>query len=258
MDAAALTAICREFDDLYITPSLNEKLYAGNKGFLSISGLEPYISLQALFLDGNALTDISGLPSLPSLRCLFLQQNGLTALHNLNTLAPNLNTLDISSNYLTSLHFLYSCTALQTLTAANNQINSLPPSPSPSSSCIFPQLESLDLQNNKIESIEVILSLCQFIPNLNCLYLRGNPLVSTTANYRKRLVSSLPHLTYLDDSPVTADEHRCCQAWKVGGIKAEQEMREVIKQEERERHDRLYSIAQQRLEKEEEWGVLFR
>jgi len=240
MTDAALTGICRE-RDLYITPSLNDKIYAGNKGFTSISGLEPYTSLQALFLNGNALTDISGLPSLPSLRCLFLEQNGITTLHNLHTLAPNLNTLDISSNYLTSLNDIYNCSALQTLTAANNQIKSLPP---PSSS-ILPELESLDLQNNKIEYIEDILPLCHSIPNLKCLYLRGNPLVSTTASYRKKLVSTLPHLTYLDDRPITSDEQRCCQAWKEGGIKAEQDMREVIKQEERERHARLYSITQQ-------------
>lgn len=69
MDVPTLQALCKQHR-LYQTPALNDKLYANFRGFTSLGGLEPYVGLRALFVEGNALTSTDGLPVLPELRCL--------------------------------------------------------------------------------------------------------------------------------------------------------------------------------------------
>ncbi len=69
MDEAALRQLCRD-QKLYATPHLNDSLFAGNQGFLSLGGLEAYTGLRALHLEGNALEMLEGLPPLPGLLCL--------------------------------------------------------------------------------------------------------------------------------------------------------------------------------------------
>ena len=51
------------------------------------------------------------------------------------------------------------------------------------------------------------------MPNLKCLYLKGNPVVSTMKNYRKVMVAAIPGLGYLDERPVFEDERRMVNAW---------------------------------------------
>ena len=58
-----------------------------------------------------------------------------------------------------------------------------------------------------------ILELLRKIVGLRALYLRGNPAVSAIKSYRKATIAALPHLTYLDDRPVTERERRCAEAW---------------------------------------------
>ena len=51
------------------------------------------------------------------------------------------------------------------------------------------------------------------LPNLKCLYLQGNPVVSHMKNYRKTMIAALPSLGYLDERPVFEDERRMVTAW---------------------------------------------
>jgi len=51
------------------------------------------------------------------------------------------------------------------------------------------------------------------LPELRCLYLKGNPVVSKLPNYRKTLISRCKQLTYLDERPVSEEERKCCEAW---------------------------------------------
>lgn len=69
MTKAALIEICKN-NGLYRTPSLNDKLYCNFKGFSQIAGLEEYVNLKALFLEGNVLESLEGLPPLKELKCL--------------------------------------------------------------------------------------------------------------------------------------------------------------------------------------------
>jgi len=70
MNKKSLLDICKE-QRLYRTPSLNDKLYLNFKGFLNVGpGLEEYVNVRALFLEGNAISTLEGLPPLKELRCL--------------------------------------------------------------------------------------------------------------------------------------------------------------------------------------------
>ena len=69
MDEAALRRLCCD-QNLYKTPHLNDSLFAGNQGFLTLGGLDAYTGLRALHLEHNALESLHGLPPLPHLLCL--------------------------------------------------------------------------------------------------------------------------------------------------------------------------------------------
>lgn len=53
----------------------------------------------------------------------------------------------------------------------------------------------------------------QALPELKCLYLRGNPFVSDMPNYRKRIIAALPTLTYMDDRPIFEMERYGAEGW---------------------------------------------
>jgi hypothetical protein len=64
------------------------------------------------------------------------------------------------------------------------------PSP-PSPQCFFLTCCSvLDLSENTLEDGQAVLDVLRAMPNIRCLYLKGNPLVSKLPNYRKVGLSS--------------------------------------------------------------------
>ena len=64
---------------------------------------------------------------------------------------------------------------------------------------------------NKIDGDPEEMVRLRSVPKLACLYLQGNPIV-TLRQYRKRMISEIPGLAYLDDdlSPL---ERLCAEAW---------------------------------------------
>lgn len=103
----------------------------------------------------------------------FLQQNALTGLSPALAALPQLDTLNIAGNTLDGLGGLAGCGALRTLVASDNRLGPDVGAVAALAACT--QLESLDLQNNKLEEGPALLELLKGLPDLKCLYLRGAP-----------------------------------------------------------------------------------
>ena len=68
--------------------------------------------------------------------------------------------------------------------------------------------------------------------------MKGNPFVSKVDHYRKVIIHKLKHLTFLDDRPVSLNDHRCADAYIRGGVEAEKEERKKIETETRAKGER--------------------
>lgn len=111
-------------------------------------------------------------------------------------------------------------------------------------------LTTIDLQQNKLEDPRIVDVLAQ-LPDLRALYLMGNPVVRDIKYYRKRLISMIPSIKYIDDRPVFDDERRRAIAFMEGlEVSAEEakarEKAEMakIKQEKKEAEDRNFEAMQ--------------
>ena len=67
-------------------------------------------------------------------------------------------------------------------------------------------------------------------------------MVSQVRQYRKRMISSIPTLSYLDDRPVFALERICAEAWAKGGLEAEKAARKEYKDAEEAGLIAVYSV----------------
>ena len=232
-----LKAHCKESGG-YGTPSLNDKLYLHFKGFDRIQNLEEYTGLKSIFLEGNGLEDLTGLEACSELRCLFAQQNMIFAIPP--TLPKSLSTLNVSNNNISSLDNVSTLPDLETLQASHCKLKDLD-AIRDLRNC--PALTCVDLQQNKIDGDpEEMVRLFASVPKLACLYLQGNPIVSSLRQYRKRMISEIPGLAYLDDRPVFPLERLCAEAWAKGGLDAEKAARKEYKdaEEAKQRRDHEY------------------
>jgi len=118
-------------------------------------------------------------------------------------------TLNLNKNSLRELSGLAGLVKLQTLMVAHNY---LPSALSCAALTSCPTISSLDLQDNKIEDVE-ILEVLEGMPALAVLYMQGNPCVKKIRFYRKQTIGRLRGLKYLDDRPVFDDERGRCDVW---------------------------------------------
>ncbi|KAH8091085.1 dynein associated LRR protein [Aureococcus anophagefferens] len=107
-------------------------------------------------------------------RSLWLQQNGLTKIQGLENCVERVEGLE-------------ACTKLQTLNVGFNNIG---PEAFEIEHVLLPALSTLDVQANGLADGE-----------------------GELRNYRKRMISEIKTLRYLDDRPVFEDERRRCEAW---------------------------------------------
>jgi Leucine-rich repeat (LRR) protein len=104
MTKAKLRELCKR-DGLYMTPSLNDKLYLHYKGFRRVECLEEYTGLRVLWLEGNGLDSIGGLDNQPELRTLYLQENLIERIENLEHLVRGAAGRDVGEIVARCVHF---------------------------------------------------------------------------------------------------------------------------------------------------------
>lgn len=226
--------LCKQHN-LFQTPHLNDKLYLHHKGFRTVDtgALNDYISLKALWLEGNALKNLNGIDHLKELRCLYAHQNLLEDISALHAMS-DLRTLNLSQNRLSEIPLdtlSKWCPKLSNLNLSQNRFSTA------DSILEVTRLEELsvfDIQDNKIDDEGIIEHIVN-MKSLSVLYLKGNSVVNKIKSYRKTLISKINNLKYLDDRPVFEDERRLALAYVAGGIKGEQEERKLMNQEKKDK-----------------------
>jgi len=214
-------------------------IHLTNKGLVKIENLERFTGLKCLYLEGNAFDTIEGLDALPQLMSLYLAKNALTGISAGLSHLSQLVTLDLSYNLIRRLENLACLPRLESLLVTGNALTD-------ASSVVelrgCPALSSLDLADNRIDD-EAALEIVESLP-LKYLRMAGNPVVSSVGHYRKRLLSRMPTLAFLDDGPAFEKDVRLAKAFFEGGFEAERAERDALRQEaqdERERQRRAFN-----------------
>ncbi|KAH8069176.1 dynein associated LRR protein [Aureococcus anophagefferens] len=196
--------LCMKHDG-YRTPHVNDKLYLHQQGFRciepSVMGL--YTGVRSLWLQQNGLTKIQGLENCVEVKTLMLHENCIDELEGLETLV-DLDSLNMSKNFLKRVEGLEACTKLQTLNVGFNNIG--PEAFEIEHVLLLPALSTLDVQANGLADGEGVLAIFKQMPDLRVLYCQGNPFVKELRNYRKRMISEIKTLRYLDDRPAERAE----------------------------------------------------
>lgn len=243
MTQKAIVELCDKHG-LYRTPAVNDKMYLHYKGFRKIENLEAYTGLKCLYLEGNGFNKIEGLTHQPEMRTLYLHENLIEKIENLEKM-PKLIILNLCKNSLESIENIGCLKELKTLLAAFNHLENVQDL---AGLLECPTLEVIDLQGNRLKDPAVV-DLLVKMPNLKCLYLKGNPCVRDIRHYRKKVIARLPLLNYLDDRPVFPKDRERAEAFyealqKTGDVKAAQAAeRGVIKmqrQREKEKDERNF------------------
>ncbi|CAN0221685.1 unnamed protein product, partial [Laminaria digitata] len=162
---------------------------------------------------------------------------------------PQLDTLNLSKNFVRRVENISHLHRLTTLLLANNHLET---ADDVRHVLQCPSIQTLDLQHNRINDPDVV-DIVAVMPDLRVLYLQGNPVVKHIRHYRKTLVSKCAALKYLDDRPVFDEERRRCSAWsaglKEGGIsraqEAEREEMARIRESKRAAEERQYLAFEQ-------------
>ncbi|XP_001356097.4 dynein assembly factor 1, axonemal homolog [Drosophila pseudoobscura] len=212
-----LKDICKR-DKLYQTPRLNDVLYLHFQGYQCIENLDEYTELKSLWLESNAISEIQNLTKLTKLKCLYLQNNLITKMENLE-FNRELDTLNLSQNHIRKIENI-GTDILPVLNTLNITSNYLTDSVSLAALVECKTLSVLDLSNNRIDDI-LIVKIFEQMPSLKVLVLQGNPVVSRLPQYRKTLILACKELTYLDSRPVFPRDRACAEAWKREGYEGE-------------------------------------
>ncbi|MDA2933000.1 protein phosphatase 1 regulatory subunit 42, partial [Acidobacteria bacterium AH-259-D05] len=145
-----------------------QELEASRREIRSLRGLEIFLRLRALLLEGNTIRNITPLARLERLTRLDLTNNAAGDLRPLSGLTA-LRQLFLSGNGITNLRPLFRLSRLRVLFLSNNSVRDLRP--------LIPltNLVSLALRNNDISDIEALL-LNEGLGSGDLLDLRDNPL----------------------------------------------------------------------------------
>jgi hypothetical protein len=184
------------------------------------TGLQPLSQLTQLYINNNNLAEIEGLETLVNLTDLVLSNNNITKIEGLQTLKKLVN-LNLAGNTIRSgLGHLQYCDSLESLDLKNNQLQA-----DGTYTCLVDG-EEKNYQHSAIEALSRL-------PNLKVLYLKGNPVVRSITGYRRKVITDLKSLTFLDDRRVQEVERVAALAHAEGGMEAERAARAKFYEDER-------------------------
>ena len=232
-----------EKEGLYLSPKLNSQLYLNHKGFDKISCLEPYVGVEALWLQGNCIEKIEGLSTLKNLRFLYLQSNRIEVMEGLEELTEVVR-IDLSDNRINKIDCLAGLTKLKDIKMQNNRLSALEDIKGLIE--VKDSLEQLDISGNKIEYDEELLMLFKEFNRLVLLSLKDNPLVEKFKSYRKNVIAILDQISYLDGNIIEDSERLAAEAFTKGGRELEQQVRKKL-------HEEKILLAKNQVEREREY-----
>ncbi|KAI9178964.1 protein phosphatase regulatory subunit Sds22 [Blastocladiella emersonii ATCC 22665] len=173
-------------------------LELGANRIRTIQGLEHVPRLEQLWLGKNKITSLQGLGHLQSLRLLSIQSNRIVDLAGLEHLA-NLEELYLSHNGVLRIEHLEHNPKLRVLDLCNNRIAKL------EGVKHLVHLEELWLSNNKLDDWTDVENETKGMPNLETIYLEGNPLQAAAgATYRLKVKTLVPQVKQIDAQFVRA------------------------------------------------------
>mmetsp|Transcript_13422 Transcript_13422/g.26349 ORF Transcript_13422/g.26349 Transcript_13422/m.26349 type:complete len:585 (+) Transcript_13422:74-1828(+) len=215
----------------YDAPELNELLHLSYKGFRKIECLQPYTAVCSLFLECNGIRRLENLRHMTNLKSLYLQSNCIERIENLEALT-SLRLLNLAHNSISSVEGLATLTSLETINLAANKLTDVE---SLAGLAERPTLRTVDISCNYVEDGDGLLEFWPTaLPSIECLYVHHNSCSRYLKDVRRRLISKLPKLRWLDERPVTPVERVGCEAWATGGREAEQAAKVAHWQEEDE------------------------
>lgn len=213
----------------YRAPHVNERLWLHNRRWKVIQNLDKYTGVAMLHLENNQIAHIGpGLRHMSKLKALYLNCNMLRKVDLHLAANEELSHLNLATNQIASFEPSGLPPSLNTVLVAANCLET---AAAIAPLAALPNLEVLDLQNNKLDGDDLFHLFASF-PSLRVLYLIGNP-IQRADYYRKRLVSRCASLTYLDTLPVEDLEKRGAEAWARGGRDAEISARKKFQDEKR-------------------------
>ncbi len=194
LEAAVRELINKPTGDIYNTDvNTITDCYFRDKNITNLTGMEYFISLQSLTLQGNQISDLSPLANLEKLESLDLENNQISDLSPLANL-PELTVLDLVNNQISDISALSGLTNLTDLGLSYNQISDL------SSLANLSELTALFLVNNQISDISALSGLTN-LTDLGLVYNQISDL-SSLANLTEIVNLYLDHNQIVDIQPL--------------------------------------------------------
>uniref|UniRef100_A0A0K0F6B8 Protein phosphatase 1 regulatory subunit 7 n=1 Tax=Strongyloides venezuelensis TaxID=75913 RepID=A0A0K0F6B8_STRVS len=167
------------------------QLELGCNRISKIENISHLTCMKKLHLGKNKIKVMEGFETMTQLEILGLAANRITKIENLTTLT-NLQELHISEQGIESLDGLENVTSIELLDLSKNMISKI------SNIELLTNLTDLYLNDNKIEDVQSLNNLGK-LKKLETLYLERNPVqTNDPANYRRKVILSIPSLSQLD------------------------------------------------------------